>query len=301
MIVGLCQRDFGKYDCGRDGGRERGGAGVAACVDVFGVIDKDFNDKQICNKCGDIKGYHTINLCYNYEPKFNKVKKQKPISWSNYFKSYFVEIKPEIDITYEPVYSEKCDPGPSDSGKAYCSSNLSDYIGGISPNYPFKKSNLPETGCTNTSPPIIIQRFNWSYLDKLEYRLEYILNGMWIDIYKQIVVFLTPVKYITESEMVQMKNEIKQVKNEMKNMKIQMLSDLKHKIDNNYKFIINADIKAIWKQSNHIKNKLENTEFNLEKLNLINHKQESKLLMEDINRFDKEKLKIQDDYEKIEA
>lgn len=183
-----------------------------------GKYEKDFNDKQICNKCGDIKGYHPINLCYNYEPKFNQVKKEivKPISWSNYFKSYFVEIKPEIEteITYEPVYSERCYPEPSDSGKAYCSSNLSDYIGGISPNYPFKKSNLPETGCTNTPPtPVIIQRTNWSYLDKLEYRLEYILNGMWIDmtnyllnnVYKQIVVFLTPVKYITESEMVHVK------------------------------------------------------------------------------------------------
>jgi hypothetical protein len=34
-----------------------------------------FKDKQVCKKCGDIKIYHPINLCYNYEPKFNQIKK----------------------------------------------------------------------------------------------------------------------------------------------------------------------------------------------------------------------------------
>lgn len=302
--------------------------------------DNNFKITQVCNKCGDAKFYHPINLCYNYEPKFNQVKKEivKPISWSNYFKSYFVEIKPEIEITYEPIYC-KYNTEPFDSGKAYCSSNLSDYIGGISPNFPFKTSNLPETGCTNTqstrqSTPVI--KVNWLFLDKLEYRLEYILNGMWIDvanyIYKNVYNILKPVKYINETQMkvqmdttkYQMKNEIEQMKNTIENMKTQMLSDLKHKIE--YEFLlINRSDNNCKVLIDKITDKLENTEINLDELNLINHKQKTKLLMEDIksfsiiNKLNKnqdiflqsianiKKLKNQDtdiidcDYEKIEA
>lgn len=244
---------------------------------------------------------------YNLRLKL-KIKKEivKPISWSNYFKSYFVEIKPEIEIeiTYEPVYC-KYNTEQFDSGKAYCSSNLSDYIGGISPNFPFKTSNLPETGCTNTqstrqSTPVI--KVNWLFLDKLEY----ILNGMWIDtanyIYKNVYNLLKPVKYITETQMkvqmdttkYQMKNEIEQMKNTIENMKTQMLSDLKHKIE--YEFLlINRSDNNCKVLIDKIKDKLENTEINLDELNLINHKQKTKLLMEDINRFDKEKLNKNED------
>jgi hypothetical protein len=296
----------------------------------------DSSNGQICENCGDTKFYHPINLCYNYEPKFNQVKKEivKPNSWSNYFKSYFVEIKPESEsiITYEPVYnqnsmgcSENCNPEPFDSGKAYCSPDLINNVGGIYPNFPFK--NSPETGCTNTPPTIQKPIRTSNYLDKLEY----IMNGMWIDIanyllkdiYKNIKVFLTP---ITENDIVQvniqMKNqidEIERMKNEIKNMKTQMLCDLKHKIknefitlnnsDNNYKFLIKNDIEEI----NY---KLKNTEISLEKFNKNDHKKKTKLLIFNIRHFDKKKLKsisnikklnIQDtdiidcDYEKIEA
>lgn len=302
----------------------------------FKIIEEQ---NQICKNCNDIKIYHPLNLCYNYEPKFNQVKKEILIekNWSNYFKSYFTTLKPTVEITSIPAYSKYC-VTPCDSGKAYCSSDLSNYIGGISPNFPFKKSNLPDTGCCNTSPsPPTLPIVNWLSLS-LD-KLEYIMNGMWIDmsnyIYKNIKVFLTPIKYITENDIlqvnIQMKNqndEIKQMKNTIENMKTQMLSDLKHKIEyefikldksNNCKVLIDKNIQEI-------KDKLENTVINIDEINLIHHKQKTKLLMEDINRFNKEKLnknqemlddtflksisnikklKIQDiidlDYEKIEA
>lgn len=179
------------------------------------MTTKTFNDnnfriqeqEQKCKNCDDIRIYHPINLCYNYEPKFKEVKKEimKPISWSNYFKSYFVEIKPEIKITYEPVYSEKC-PEPYDSGKAYTTPNLTDYIGEISPNFPF---NLPPpTPPPTPSPTPTVNWLNFS-LDKLEY----IMNGMWVDmtnyLLKNIKVFLTHIKYITENDIVQVNIQMK--------------------------------------------------------------------------------------------
>jgi hypothetical protein len=259
----------------------------------------DFKDKQVCNKCGDIKAYHPINLCYNYEPKFNQVKKEitKPISWSNYFKSYFVEIEPEIEITYEPVYYEKCNLKPFDLGKADCGIN-GDYIGEISPNFPFIKTSNLNSSCCNTPPtPPTPPTVNWLY-----FKLEYIMNGMWIDIsnymtnyllnsvYKKIVLFSTPIKYITENEVnIQMKNqidEIKQMKNTIENMKTEMLSDLK-----NYD---KDDIKDI-------KYKVYINEIHIEKLN----NQITKLLMKDIKNFNIKNLKVQNtvdsDYEKIES
>lgn len=270
----------------------------------FRIIEEQH---QVCNKCGDIKIYHPINLCYNYEPKFNQIKKEivKPNSWSNYFKSYFVEIKPTVEITYEPVYSENCNPEPSDSGKAYCSSDFISNVGGISPNFPFiNKYNLPETGCCNTQLPTV----NWLNFSLSLDKLEYIMNGMWVDMTNYIMFnvykFLTPVKYITENEMkiqnyqvnIQLKNqtyEIEEMKNEMKNMKSQMLYDLTHSIknefvklnksDNNYKFLIDNSILDI-------KERMDISEINLDEINLINHKQKTKQLMDDINKFDKEKL-----------
>jgi ribosomal protein L32 len=63
-------------------------------------------DKQICKNCSDVKNFHPINLCYNYEGKFKEVKKEivEQLSWLNYFKSLVTAIEPIVEIIKEPVY-----------------------------------------------------------------------------------------------------------------------------------------------------------------------------------------------------
>jgi hypothetical protein len=261
--------------------------------------DNDNEQNQLCKNCNDVKICHPINLCYKYEAKFKKIEKQivKPISWSNYFKSYFVELQPEFEIEYseKPVYFEKCNPTFYE--KIHSSFDLT--------NFQFIETyKLPET-CNTILPPLqpptpnLIQTNDWLV------KLEYIMNGMWIDItnylLNNVYNLLKPVKYITENDIkIQINNqtdEIEQIKNEIKNMKSEMLFDIKHKInnefiilnnsDNNYKVIIDKNIQEI-------KNKLKNTE------NINQHKQKSKELMQDIKSL-KSKLKTVIDYEKIEA
>jgi len=266
----------------------------------FRIIEEQ---NQVCNECDDIKIYHPINLCYNYKPKFNQVKKEIPIenNWSNYFKGFFTTIEPTVEITYEPVYSKNY-VKPFDLGKAYSGPYLTSTIGGVT-NFPFI-----DTGCCNTPPTPprtpTLPTVNWLslYLDKLEY----IMNGMWIDMSKymtnNVYKFLTPVKYITENDIVQLNIQIKNqtyeieqmkntIENTIENMKTQMLSYLKHKInhefvkldksDNNYKVLINKfkDKLEIFSY------KLLDNQRNINELFKNYHKQKTKLLMYDIEYF----------------
>lgn len=252
--------------------------------------DRITNSNKLCKNCDDT--YHPINLCYNYEPKFKQI--IKPVSWSNYFKSYFVKLEPIVEIIKEPVYY-KYNVKPFDSGKSYCSSDLTNSIGGIT-NFPFKTL---QTKCDNREQlPSTKQevKVNWLPLVKLNY----LMNDVWVDItnyisnlYKNVYKLIKPVNYITETKFKDQINEMKQMKNTIENMKNQMLYDLKHKIknefiilnnsDNNYKVHVDNKIKEI-------KNKLESIEINLDEINIVNHKQKTKLLIEDIKNFNKDKL-----------
>ena len=181
------------------------------------------NSKQpLCNNCNDAKKYHPINLCYNYEPKLRKVEKKivKPLSWSNYFKSYFVELKPEIEIIDEPVYYDKYKFNVSDydSGKTYASVN---YTKHTKREYPVDGNVDTNTLLQHYAPTIPFSLFgavgnststsdtvkvNW--LNNIGYKFKYIMNGMWIDMLIYVVNVFKPKKYITENEMKQMKDEI---------------------------------------------------------------------------------------------
>ena len=246
------------------------------------IKENDIYNKQTCNNCDDIGYYHPMNLCYNYEPKIIK-----PISWLDYFKSYIVEIKSDDKKDVCSKYS----PTSYDSEKVYCSSNFS-FI------KPFNNNNTKAI----SSP---VKKNNWLF------KLKYIINSMcgtWVnmtnyllnDIYK----FSIPVKYITEDEMkiqnYQMKN---QIDDELYNLKHKIQNEfiILNNCDNNYKALINNNIQEIEKRVNL-------SEVNLDKINISSHKQNTKLLIEDIKKYGKENL-INDnvrvisdtDYEKIET
>lgn len=250
--------------------------------------------EQVCKNCYDIKMYHSINLCYNYEPKFRQVKKIiKPVekSWSNYLKSYFVKLKSEIKIIYseEPVYYKY---------------NLS-YNLFYNPGLDLKNKlcvNIADNSC---NPKIYPSVNSWLSL----VNLKHIINSTLIDISNYIVnVFnlFKPEKYITQMEFDNL-NKINKMKNEeaiiqtkisfnkmihqIEQMKNQMLCDLKNN-SYNYKILMDNNIKEMKYELNN--------EF----------KQKTKNLMKDIKDHDKKHLirrydvtqlnGLNLDYEKIE-
>jgi hypothetical protein len=130
-------------------------------------------DKQICKNCGDVKIFHSINLCYNYEGKFKEVKKEQ-LSWLNYFKSLVTIIKEPVYSNYEPVYYKYDIPGQQKKFDEQPTKIID--------------LNLPKN-------PLFINDYDSPTLTKVNW----LTNGIWVYmatyVHKNIIVFLNQLTF----------------------------------------------------------------------------------------------------------